>query len=853
MSDTNPRTKMFCIVFSDIVGSTVRAEAARRAGYEEDYMRCLCLFREFWEQNLRRHNAQFIKGTGDGVLATFADVATAFRAVTAIRQTLDSHVDLQHFPVRIGMHVGAVGTDAGGDLVGMEVNRAERVMSQGGEGHVLLSDACAALLRPHLPPEYSLHDLGERPLKGFDAHMRLYQLRAPWLVETVPDSWHTRLQSRLPILTDPFIGREQDRKKLHGYLADPVRRCVSLIGSPGAGKTRLALQVAQDAQNDFPDGVLFVPLEETSSPAAVLSRIASALSVNLSPSADALHVLQNTLSGRRILLILDNFEQALAARDALVKLLESVPHLHLLVTSREPLRVRGERIYDLDPLTPPPENATLSVLRRCESVRLFVERAKAKNSHFKLTAANAADVAALCRAVSGLPLALEILAAETRYVPLQRLRLESAAMLDYGSERTLRATFDLSYQRLNESERMLFAQLGLFETAFSEEDVYDVCTGSDLGSGLRILCEKKLICFDTNVEGRPYGLLIPLREFARACPGDPKGAVRQRFIATFTRRAQALRADLSNYAELQAMQGVQANLEHLRKAWDFACTDGLQEAILELGTAVTPFAPLLPHSAGLASWVDVLERALKQAGGNARYLGDLYNTKARLAARDDKYLDAVKHQEQALQYFVQTEIPACLTDAYSTLAMFYLHINGFEKAQRYAQLAIELSKDINDAKSEAVGCFVLANVYRREKIEEAAVMADRSMKLFQDVGERSGIIQAHLALASIAEERADLLTAYQQYQNALELCCQIRSEVHITRCLERIGKFHGKHGNHEFANYLLLAASQGQQMLGIRETARLSLPAEISYSLSAEPPSLERAVERVLSAPLAMP
>ncbi len=851
MSTTMCRAEMLCILYCDVVSSTASAVAARQKGLEAAHNAVFLRFMALWRDTLEGAGATFIKSIGDGFLATFRDPQSAIQAVVEVRRRLDADPDCKAIPLRVGLHVGMVSVQPDGDILGPEAALGKRVTNLAYPGHVLVSDAFAGQMRLSLSPDYRLHDLGESLLQGFDRPVRIFQLCAPgWEEKAQPP-----VRAPLPTPLDSFIGRKRERALLRRYLTDPIRRCITLLGAGGSGKTRLALQVAQDVQAHFPDVVVFVALEECADTAGVLARIAAALSIPLRANTEVIAALETALKGRRTLLVLDNFEQALSAASAVSTLLESLPDLHALVTSREPLRVRGERLYDLDPLGVPAPEASYREIRTAESVHLFKERLEATGRDFKLTEANAPVVADLCRAVSGLPLAVEIVAAEAQYRTLAELRSElNAQLLDLEArmrdiparQRTLRAAFEVSYHRLSEADQLLFAQLGLFETSFGPNEVYDVCTGAGLEGGLRRLQEKSLLVSEGPDCPRPYRMLIPVREYARDRLGEPQGAVRQRFIAAFTRRAQSLWDAFYNSTAPSALSDFQADLDNFRAAWRLACEDSHAEAIADLGMAVTYFAPILPRATHIEAWLDDTEHALRQLEDRYR-LGKLYNTRARLANSQGRFVEAVAWQRKVVEHLEETGSPAEIADVHSTLAWQALRAQDYVTAERHARRGLELGRQAGEMEPQAVALCVLASILTPDNLAEAEEMARQSLALFQTQEGLIGTTHARIALAAIAEAREDLAAAEAHYRVALLSCWEHRMEVQVARCLEAIARFHTRFGDRALAARLLAAAANTQKALGLPETARLSLPGSAA-PIESEPP-LARVVEQLLASP----
>jgi predicted ATPase/class 3 adenylate cyclase len=470
-----------------------------------------------WEQNpremqsaLARHDVllrtaiagadgDVVKTTGDGLMAVFgAPVAAVSAAISAQRALLaETWPSACAIRVRMGIHTGEAEA-RGGDFFGPAVNRAARIMAVGHGGQILLSGATADLLDGGLPATATLRDLGEHRLKDLGRPEHLFQLADQDLPSEFPPlSTLDRRPNNLPIQASAFVGRDAVLADLRERLDDAGIRLVTLTGPGGTGKTRLALRAAADQIDRFTDGVFFVDLITATDGDGVLALIVSAVGIADATERSPLNELRRQFRSQRVLLVLDNFEQVTVAGPVLLDLLSECPGLKLLVTSRQALRVRGENVVSVPPLSMPAAaaHATTAVeLSQFEAIQLFVERARAVRSDFRLTDDNASAVAEICRRLDGLPLAIELATARMNLFSPEALRdrLGSRLKLLGGGARdlpkrqqTLRATIEWSYQLLEPAEQRLLELLSVFAGS-SVEAVEAVATGLDEAAGIEL-------------------------------------------------------------------------------------------------------------------------------------------------------------------------------------------------------------------------------------------------------------------------------------------------------------------------------------------------------------------------------
>lgn len=439
-----------------------------------------------------RFGGRIVKTTGDGLHAAFHDPVDAVCASFQFTRDLAALARELALPLRArcGLHAG-LAQARDGDYYGGAVNRAARIMNAAHGGQVLLSEALATLVRSHLSTELTLRSLGRVRLRDLAQPEHVYQLAHPELDAQFPplrslDS----TPNNLPQQPSSFVGRHGAIAELRKLLAK--HRLLTLAGAGGIGKTRLALQLAADVLDEYADGVWFVDFAALSDARLVDQTVAQVLSISEQPGVPLAMAMTQVLSSRQTLLILDNCEHVAAACAALADtLLRAAADVRIIATSREVLRVSGECLYPLHPLSVPVgDERDVAAARSHAGVVLFVERAREHQPSFELTSRNLAAVITICRELDGMPLALELAAARVRSLPVEEIArrlsdrfrlLATGTRTALPRHQTLAALVAWSYNLLNEAERALFARLAVFNGGFDLEGVQAVCGFSPLG------------------------------------------------------------------------------------------------------------------------------------------------------------------------------------------------------------------------------------------------------------------------------------------------------------------------------------------------------------------------------------
>jgi predicted ATPase/class 3 adenylate cyclase len=502
-------------LFCDIEGST---RLARDLGADR-WAALLADHDHLADDATNLHGGVVVKHEGDGFFAAFASADEAAAASVALARSLQGNA----WPlgasvaVRMGIHTGDGRLAASGrDYVGIDVHYAARVTATANGGQIIVTDAARAMFEGRIPDGTSLVDEGLHRVKDFDDPRRLYRLVVPGIADDERPLRTIRSPTNLPEPASAFVGRTDEAREI-GALVQAVR-LVTLSGPGGAGKTRLAIEVASRLRTEFPDGLWFVDLAPIDDHARVPSAIATVIGIDEEAGLSIADSVAAALRDRRCLLILDNFEQVIAAAPLVTRLVTEARAVHVLVSSREPLRVSGEQIYVVTPL------------HADDAIALFVARARESRPDFGVTDASVPVIRAICDRLDHLPLAIELAAARIRVLSpdriLERLERSLDTLVGRGRDqperqRTLRGAIAWSHDLLDPGERVIFRRLGTFAAGWTLDGATAVCDpDGDLDipveDGLISLVDKSLVAEEPTADGEPrFRMLATIGEFAR--------------------------------------------------------------------------------------------------------------------------------------------------------------------------------------------------------------------------------------------------------------------------------------------------------------------------------------------------
>ena len=790
-------------LFTDIEGSTrMLQELGPR--YADVLLEHRRLLRKVFERN---HGVEF--GTeGDAFFVAFTTATDAAKATLEGQRALIGG----QAKVRMGLHTGEPSVVAG-DYVGIDVHRVARIASTAHGGQVVISERTRALLGPG----FELHDLGLHRLKDLAEPEKLFQL-GPGHFPPL----RSLNATNLPVQTAPLFGRQREIADLKALFDD--RRVVTLTGPGGTGKTRLALQSASELVEAFEDGVFWVPLAAVLDPALVLPTIAGVFGTGV-PLTEA-------IGEKRMLLLLDNLEQVLEAAPHIAGLVRACRNLHLVITSRAPLRIEGEREYPVDPL---PDVDAIALVR-------------------DRSVSEAPDhvIAEICRRVDRLPLAIELAAARTRIFSPEKLleRLDQRLPLLTGGrrdlperQRTLRAAIEWSYDLLPPEGSELFERLSVFPTSFDLEAA-EVATDATI-DGVELLAENSLL---RRQDGR-FSMLETIREFAseRLSASGGSDAVHERHARHFLDVAEhaAPRFDGADVGEW--IRRLAADEDNFRAALDWTLETEAAPEALRLCVALTDFWHMRSHIEEGIRW---FERALAISNQvDVRTRGAALSNSGNLLSFANRRDDAIERLRESVELWRTIDDRSGLAEALRSLGSA-LGLSDARAAERVLAEALELSTAAGDRNGERRVLHLLGE-YRRDAgdFNEAARLLERSIAIGRELGAVIHVGGSTHSLADLELDRGNVARAADLYRETLRIAEQNGLHRHKVYCLAGIAAVAARSGDVGRASVLwgaVVRAERDQrfQMLEV-ERARYERALD-GIVVTGTAPALDDAVALVL-------
>jgi predicted ATPase/class 3 adenylate cyclase len=755
-------------LFTDIEGSTERWDRHREA----------------MQDALRRHDrilrgaieaqsGYVFKTIGDAFCAAFSSARDALEgAIDAQRQLAgEDFAAVDGLRVRMAIHVGDC-DERDGDYFGPTLNRVARLLGTGHGAQVLVSGAAADALAAALPADAGLRHLGTLPLRDLKDPERVFQLTAPGLVsEFKPLRALQTPPNNLPRQASSFVGRDGDLARVKDLLGTGA--LVTIVGTGGVGKTRLALAAATDVLNDMPDGAWFVDFASLSDSSLAASAVLTALGADQTADAPALETLVGYLKKRALLLLLDNCEHVIGdVAPVVAAVVAACPQVGILATSREALNVTGERVH------------RLSSLGDVESVALFAERARAVRPDFRGDVDDVATIEDICRRLDGIALAIELAAARIRAVSLdelsQKLRLRilgGGARDRQPRQQTMHALIDWSYDLLSVEEQRLFRSVAIFAGGFTLGAATGVNAGESLDEWalldlLTSLTDKSLVQADVTSSSQRYRLLAPLREYGRERldGASETASLARRHAEYFCASADRAYVEWDTDPSPDWLGRLRPELDNFRTALKWSLDE---KNDVELGALMAAsLCPMFMRLSLLYEGMEWCRRALDSGGALVPMKARLYYGLSMLQHNQGEGSGALTSARQAVELYEAASDERGLVRALSQVAQHLPIVNAYEEALPVAEEALEHARGLNDDRLLAGTLQRCARVFKPSEIAQARRRFAESVDIFRSLDRGEETARALVWWANAEADAGEFKTAVAISERALELATE---------------------------------------------------------------------------------
>jgi non-specific serine/threonine protein kinase len=591
-------------------------------------------------------------------------------------------------------------------------------------------------------------------------------------------------KTNLPVPLTSFIGREKEVDQVVKMLEK--KRLVTLTGSSGVGKTRLAIQASNKLLNKSKDGVWWVDLVGLNDDSLVIQAVAQVANVREVPNQSLFRTLVDTIQTKHVLLVLDNCEHLIMGCARLAQsLLSDCPNLKILITSREMLGLTGETLWHVPALSlPDPEHISpLDVLRQYESISLFIERAVGVNSDFTLTEHNAPSVAQVCQRLDGIPLAIELAAARVKLLSVEKISarldnrfdlLTSGSRTAFPRHRTLQAAIDWSYDLLPHQEQTLFRRLAVFVGGCTLEQAQAICSGDGIEADeildlLTNLVDKSLVMVHKQTGGSRFQMLETIREYARKKSPDLT-ETRNRHLDFYMRFGEEIEPKLHGGEQTLWLNKLELEHDNLRAALDWSLTGGELESGLRLASVLWLFWDIHGYHLEGRVWLDRL--LIKRQGpvpapSTSAWARVLY-VAGHLRQRQGDFEQARKQYTASLSIYQQLEDEKQVAVVLRGLGEIAQDEGDPVSAKKYYEQSLALCRSLDDIKGISIALGHLAIfAFLQSDYEQAAILCQETLAIGRERASNRTMAIALTTLGFVSWGMGELEHAETQFAEAL--------------------------------------------------------------------------------------
>lgn len=815
-----PPTGIVTFLFTDIEGSTKLSQE-----FPETLQSALDRHHSIMKSTIKSNNGFVFEIVGDAFCCAFE------KSEDAVKAAVDVQINLRNekwndavIKIRIGIHSGKA--EWGGEryMGYITLARAARVMSAAyGEQIIISNDAYDLAIRnirtlnneisgENTGGVISFRDLGERRLKDVIQPIRLYQIVANGLREDFPPL--KTLDARpnnLPIQLTSFIGREKEIRTIVNLLKQT--HLLTLTGSGGAGKTRLALQAGADMIDEFNNGVWIVELANLSDPGLLTSAVIKTFGVMENPEQSAEDTLIDYIKNKEMLLIMDNCEHMINEVSAFAeKLLVKSPGLKILATSREALRCEGERSHRILPLnfpdpvkSEPPEQLT-----QYESVRLFIERAIAVNSNFIVSNENAPALAQICFQLDGIPLAIELAAARMKVLSVEQIhqRLDKRFHLLTGGRRTslprqqtLKAMIDWSYDLLSENEKIFWRRLSSFSGGWTLEAAEEICSFETIDKYenldlLNNLTEKSIIIFD-DVSNR-YRMLETIRQygFEKLRDSGELDNISRKHFEYFSGLAEMLNKSLYESDTAAILEIFDSDRGNFEKGLMWALGKAEYESGAKLACTLTEYWEIRGLTSEGLEWLQKLY-SKKPDDLNLTFYKVIYKL-GHFAKLKNDLGKASEFFEISLEYFKKNNHRKFIADNLNNLATVFATQGNSKRASEFLKESLTIYRELKDQRGIGMSLYNLGLMaFNQREFENSKGLFEECIAIYTETKDNRGLADTLLCLGRLSHFKGEYEDAYELIKKAQTFFKELGYKRGISHSLFQLGELTNDQGKYE--------------------------------------------------------
>ncbi len=811
-------------LFTDIEGSTRLAQE-----FPSELQSVLDRHHVILRNAFESGNGFVFEIIGDAFCCAFSNAEDAVKAAVNAQLNLRSENWKEAtVKVRIGIHSGEAEWNGHRYNGYITLARTARVMSSAYGEQIIISNSTYDLVKDKFDKyddlDISFRDLGERRLKDVIQPIRLYQIMSPELRKEFPPL--KTLDARpnnLPVQLTSFIGRQSEMEQIKTLIKKT--HLLTLTGSGGAGKTRLALQAAADIIDDFPNGIWFIELASVSDSAMVTRTVMKIFNLKEEHEKTPEETLCDFLKDRETLVILDNCEHIVDVCASLAEtLLSRCPKLKLLATSREALRCRGEKIFSVSSLEipDPSESMTTEKLEQYEAVRLFIERAITADSDFKVNNDNAPALAQICYQLDGIPLAIELAAARVKILSVEKINEKLSDRFSFLTDgkrtalprqQTLKAMVDWSYELLSEKEKLLLNRLSLFSDGWTLEAAEEICSDSRLNKNgildlLSQLTDKSLIIAVTSIQR--YRMLETIRQYAEekltssedAGEKDELDKIMLKHLDFYTLFAAKAREKIEGESQKEWMEKIEYETYNFRVAILNSIIRNKAEKGLRIAVNLARYWEIRGYNSEALRYFEELLNADNDVNSEIR--ASAYQWMGSFEWITGNYERSKTYYEKSLAINKETGNKKGIGILLNNLGLLANATGEYEKSKSMSEESCRYFKEINDERLIADSLLNLgAPLINLREIDYAEKVFNECLILYRKLQDARGIAMTLTNLGSLAGLKSDFVKAMEYLSESLSIQRDLKDNRAMAVTLENIGSIEGYTGKYSEAEFHL--------------------------------------------------